>query len=122
MRLAWGERAWATSSAVGLAASAALLALSVADEVRRRRYGVDGALKITTQGQVVLKVQMTAYFALCLLASAARGRGERIRLLVLGNLVLTSAVLYRARVRQQLLAWSFRRNRRAGDHHPEAAS
>ena len=122
MTIGWGERAWAASSAVGLLASAALLGLSVADEVRRRRYGVDGALKITTQAQVVLKAQMCGYFALCLFASATTGRSERIRLLVAGNLVLTSLVLYRVRVRQRMLAWSARRNRRAGDPLTEEAS
>lgn len=109
------ERVWVGSSLVGLVVSAALLTLSLHDEARRRALGVNGVLEIVTQAAIVLKAQLTVYFALALVTTTVHRRGERIALLIAGNVVLTSAAVYRLRVRRRMAAWTALRNRRSTD-------
>lgn len=118
--MAAARRWWVGSSLVGLVVSAALLALALRDEALRERTGTNGAMGIFTRATVVLKSQLCAYFALCLLAATSTGQNSRLVSLVLGNLVLTWAALHRLRVRGHMVRWAKRRDRRSSDRRKPA--
>ena len=109
---------WVGSSLLGLVVSVGLLALVVRDESVRRANNINGALEIMSKASIVLKLQLATYFALCLLVVTASKENARTILAVLGNLVLTSAAIYRLKVRRDMLIWSMTRGRRHGDKHP----
>lgn len=116
------RRWWLGSSLLGLVISASLLTLALRDESVRISTGQNGALSIFSRASVVLKAQFTVYFALCVMAAAVHSTRGRLVSLVVGNLVLTSAALYRLKVRRDMVRWSGRRDRRRTDRLDEVTS
>lgn len=91
------------SSVIGLGASLALLIVVLYDEKTRRDTDTDGVLKVFSIASIVLKSQLVVYFTMSLLSAVSDSRHWRTVFALASNLIITSTVIYRLKVRHDMI-------------------